>query len=70
MDLFNHKEVSVKRGVIERFVSKQNWEASAQIVWERREEWLEMDFFGQSKWRTDLYDLSPEKFKNIIWRTE
>jgi len=25
------------------------------------------DFFEQSKWRTDFFGLSPEKFKNVIW---
>jgi hypothetical protein len=69
-DGFNFKDVLQKKEEIERFISNQNWEISAQIIWERRDEWFEMDFFGQSKWRTDFFDLSPEKFKNIIWETE
>jgi len=69
-DGFNFNDVAQKKEEIERFVSKQNWGISARIVWERRDEWMEMDFFGQSKWRTDFFALSPEKFKNIVWETE
>ena len=26
-----------------------------------------VDFFDQTQWRTDYFELSPEKFKNVIW---
>ena len=39
----------------------------ANLLWNRKSEWLYLDFFEQTKWRTDFFGLSPEKFKNVIW---
>ena len=33
----------------------------------KKDEWLELEFFAQTKWRTDYFGLSPEKFKDVIW---
>ena len=32
-----------------------------------KDQWYELDFFEQSKWKTDYFGLTPEKFKNVIW---
>jgi hypothetical protein len=69
-DGFSYKDVAQKKMEIERFVDNQNWEVTASILLERKDEWAHLDFFEQSKWKTDLFNLSPEKFKNIIWETE
>ena len=53
--------------VIEKFVLDQDWDDVALKLWEKRDEWYHLDFFDQTKWRTDYFGLQPEKFKNVIW---
>ena len=68
-DDFNYQTVQHKKEEIEKFVLSKNWDDEAEKLWNLREEWITLDFFEQSEWKTDHYGLHPEKFKNIIWAT-
>ena len=46
-----------------------DWNDVALKIWDRRDEWANLDFFAQSKWKTDYFNLEPEKFKDVIWST-
>jgi len=66
-DAFNYDQVIEKKEEIEQFVIKQDWDDIAKELWGKKDEWINLDFFDQTKWRTDYFGLSPEKFKNVIW---
>ena len=66
-DAFNYDLVIEKKQEIEDFVINQDWDNIAIKLWEKKDEWINLDFFEQTKWRTDYFGLSPEKFKNVIW---
>ena len=66
-DSFNYEEILKKKLEIEELVLKLDWDDVALELWDRKHEWINLDFFDQSKWRTDFFGLSPEKFKNVIW---
>lgn len=66
-DSFEFNRVYDKKKEIEEFVLKQDWEHVADIFWRHRNEWNNLDFFGQSEWRTNFLGLSPEKFKMVVW---
>ncbi len=66
-DSFEYEPIQERKLAIEAFVIQQDWEYHAQQIWKRKNEWFDLDFFGQSKWRTDYYNIPPEKFKHIIW---
>ena len=66
-DSFNYKQVIEKKLEIEKFILNLDWDDVAKDLWSRKEDWLHLDFFEQTKWRTDYFGLSPEKFKNVIW---
>ena len=66
-DSFEYEPVLERKLAIENFVLTQDWNKHALEVLKRKNEWFELDFFGQSKWRTDFYNIPPEKFKHIIW---
>lgn len=66
-DAFNYDQVLEKKQEIEDFVTNQDWDDIAIKLWKKKDEWLDLDFFEQTKWRTDYFGLSPEKFKNVIW---
>ena len=66
-DSFEYEAVQEKKEEIENFIVHKDWDDIAQILWNRKNEWLNLDFFEQTQWRTDFFGLSPEKFKNVIW---
>tara|TARA_B100002019_G_scaffold290857_1_gene309513 strand:- start:1871 stop:2500 length:630 start_codon:yes stop_codon:yes gene_type:complete len=66
-DAFEYDAVMKMKEVIEKFVLDQDWDDVALKLWEKRDEWYHLDFFDQTKWRTDYFGLQPEKFKNVIW---
>jgi|TARA_R100000084_G_C4643431_1_gene145211 hypothetical protein len=67
-DAFEYDAVMEKKEEIEQFVIHKDWDDIAQVLWNRRNEWYYLDFFEQTQWRTDFFGLSPEKFKNVIWK--
>ena len=67
-DGFVYEEVEEKKKEIEKFVLSTVWDDAAKSLLLRKDEWQNLDFFEQSRWRTEFYGLSPEKFKNIIWK--
>jgi len=66
-DSFNYEELLEKKFEIENLVLKLDWDQVALDIWSKKEEWFDLDFFEQTKWRTDYFEISPEKFKNVIW---
>lgn len=68
-DSFNYEAVTEKKLEIEQLVLNLDWDQVAEELWERKDEWYHLDFFDQTKWRTDYFNLSPEKFKNVIWES-
>lgn len=68
-DAFEYDAVMQKKHEIEYFVLNQDWDDVAKELWKRKDEWYYLDFFDQTKWKTDFFGLSPEKFKNVIWES-
>ena len=66
-DAFEYSAVMEKKHEIEYFVLNQDWDDVAKKLWKIKDEWFYLDFFEQTKWRTDYFGLTPEKFKNVIW---
>ena len=66
-DSFEYSLTADKKQEIEQFVISQDWDDIAKELWKKKDQWLYLDFFEQTKWRTDYFGLTPEKFKNVIW---
>lgn len=66
-DSFVFDAVIEKKEEIEKFVLNQDWDDIAKTLWKKKDQWYDLDFFDQTKWRTDYFGLSPENFKNVIW---
>ena len=69
-DSFDYDAIVAQKYFIEQFVLSQDWNLRAVEILQRKNEWIDLDFFGQSKWRTDYYNIPPEKFKHIIWEID
>lgn len=66
-DSFEYTAMEDKKFQIEEFILSKDWDDVAKTLWNKKDEWYDLDFFQQTKWRTDYFNLSPEKFKNVIW---
>jgi len=66
-DSFEYDAVIEKKLEIEQLVLNLDWDDVAIKIWKKKDEWYHLDFFEQTKWRTDFFGISPEKFKNVIW---
>ena len=66
-DSFEYNAVVDKKAEIEEFMLSRDWDDIAKTLWNKKDEWYDLDFFEQTQWRTDYFGLSPENFKNVIW---
>ena len=66
-DSFEYAAVLEKKAEIEEFMLSKDWDDVAKTLWNKKDQWYDLDFFDQTQWRTDYFGLSPEKFKNVIW---
>jgi hypothetical protein len=66
-DSFEYNAIYEKKLEIEEFILSKDWDDVAKTLWNIKDKWYDLDFFEQTKWRTDYFNLTPEKFKNVIW---
>lgn len=66
-DSFHLEEIEKVKENVEEIVSRVDWEWSAKQVLERKDEWINLEFFEQSKWKTDFFGLPAERFKLNAW---
>jgi len=66
-DSFDYDAVVEKKALVEEVVLNTDWDEKAKELLARKDEWYDLEFFEQSKWRTDFFGLPPEKFKQVIW---
>lgn len=66
-DDFNYDSVVEKQYQIESVIVNQDWKDLADKFWLMRDQWLHLDFYGQTKFKTDYLNLEPERFKLVTW---
>ncbi len=44
-----------------------DWEDAAKTLIDKKSEWHGLDFFAQSKWKSDFFGVEPEQFKMVAW---
>ena len=66
-DDFDYNRVAEKQAQIEELVLNTDWEHLANVFWDRRTEWMHLDFDGQTRYKTDYLGLEPERFKLVVW---
>jgi hypothetical protein len=66
-DSCNLNEIQEVKGIVEEIISKADWEAVAKYLIARKHEWIDLEFFKQSKYKTDFFGLPEERFKINAW---
>jgi hypothetical protein len=66
-DSYDLDEIQNIKGFVEEAVVKVDWEHAAKTLIRDKEEWIDLEFFAQSKWKTDYFGLPAERFKMNAW---
>ena len=66
-DDFDYETVAAKQEKIEKIVLNTDWNDAAEQLIKRKDEWHHLDFFAQSKWKSDFFGVEPEQFKMVAW---
>jgi len=66
-DSFDFNQIQEIKTKVETKVKGIDWEVAAKYLLKHKNEWINLDFFEQSKWKTDFYGLPAEHFKMVAW---
>ena len=66
-DSYFISEIQEIKGIAEEVIAKVDWEAAARYFLIRKYEWIDLEFFEQSKYKTDYFGLPAERFKINAW---
>lgn len=67
-DSYNFNEIQDVKGIVEETITRVDWDLVAEIFIEKKHEWIDLEFFEQSKWKTDFFGLPAERFKVNAWQ--
>lgn len=67
-DGFDYNEiVEMKESHEEQFL-KIDWNDAAKTLLKKKYEWYYLDFFDQSKYKSDFFGIQDERFKLVLWK--
>jgi hypothetical protein len=66
-DSCNFNEIQDVKRIVEKTLAGTDWDLVAQILLEKKHEWIDLEFFEQSKYKTDFFGLPAERFKQNAW---
>jgi len=67
-DSYSIDEIQEIKGLVEETIAKADFEAAARHFLIRKYEWINLEFFAQSKYKTDFFKLPEERFKVNAWQ--
>ena len=60
-------EIEEMKGKVEEKLSRVDWNWAAELILNKKSEWINLEFFEQSKYKTDFFGLPAERFKQNAW---
>ena len=67
-DSYSIDEIQEVKGLVEEVIAKADFQAAARYFLIRKYEWINLEFFAQSKYKTDFFKLPEERFKVNAWQ--
>jgi hypothetical protein len=67
-DSFIYEETECIRKIIEPILLNIDWTDAAQQILEHKEQWYNLDFFAQSRWKCKYFGIPEERFKMVAWQ--
>ena len=66
-DTFDYDNIYKIKANIERLISVTDFNIVARDLAQRKDEWINLDFFQQSDWKCRYFGIPSEKFKMVVW---
>lgn len=66
-DSYDLDHIIEVKTIVEETVNNIDWDSSINHMLEKKHEWIDLDFFKQSKYKTDFFQLPEERFKMTAW---
>lgn len=66
-DSFVFEEVERAKAVLEDVIDNTDFDLVANDLIEKRNDWMNLEFFDQSDWKCKYFNVQPERFKNVVW---
>jgi hypothetical protein len=67
-DGFDYEEVQVRKLQVQAKLATIDWDDAAQQILEHKDKWHHLDFFEQSHWKCDYFNIPRERFKMVAWQ--
>jgi hypothetical protein len=67
-DGFSLAEIENAKKKLENIIDNTDWNVAAADLKERKNEWINLDFFEQSDWKCRYFGLPSERFKMVCWQ--
>jgi predicted DNA binding protein len=66
-DGFDYDTIIQAQQRIRNVIDNSDFESIAQDLIKRKSEWFNLDFFEQSHWKCNYFNIPDERFKLVIW---
>lgn len=67
-DSFDINKINKVKEMVEQLVSNTNFDEVVIDLKNKKSEWFNLEFFAQSEWKTNYFNLEPERFKMVGWQ--
>ena len=67
-DSFDYDEIQAVKEQIEPILLAIDWDDAAQQILKHKSEWHHLDFFAQSAWKCNYFNIPNERFKMVSWK--
>jgi hypothetical protein len=67
-DAFNFNEVNERKEKYQELFLNWDWQHIAEQMLNKKDQWYNLDFFGQSAWKCNFLGIEHEQFKMVCWK--
>ncbi len=67
-DDFDFNNINKVKTQLENKITTCNFDEIVPDLIRRKPEWFNLEFFNQSAWKTNYFNLAPERFKMVGWQ--
>jgi hypothetical protein len=67
-DSFDIEKIKEMKKKVEEIVKKTDFNKIALDLYNKKDEWMKLEFFEQSSWKCKYFNIEPERFKMVVWQ--
>lgn len=67
-DSFDYEEICAVKESVEPVLLAIDWDDAADSILKHKADWHHLDFFAQSAWKCNFFNIPKERFKMVSWQ--